>query len=123
MNYSKFRHLLPDERIEAYKKEIEAIRVRLASFGLGLDNSCIACDYILSLSIHEHPSLKRIKYRGVYKRKNGTYYSKITKGGEYIFLGNFKDIKDAALIYDLKSYELYKDKNRLNFPELINKGD
>ena len=119
MNYNKFRYLQPYDRVEAYREEVECIKDTLFIYGLGLDSSCEACDYVLSHGSLGYLISESDNYRGVYKRSNGTYYSKITKDGKYIFLGNFTDAHETALVYDNRCYELYHNLNKLNFPELI----
>jgi hypothetical protein len=119
MNYNKFKYLLPNDRVKAYREEIEHIENTLFIYGLDLDSPCRICDDVLSHKSLGYLIPKPNNYKGVYKRSNGTYYSKITKKGKYIFLGNFIDAYEAALIYDDKCYELYHNLNKLNFPELI----
>lgn len=62
---------------------------------------------------------KKCKYIGVSKHKDGGFVSRIknvyTK--ERIYLGYFKTELDAALAYDKKSWEIYKDTSKLNFPD------
>ena len=119
MEYAKFRYLQLQDRVEAYREEIDCIKETLFMYGLGLDSPCKACDYVLSHEPLGYLLPESDKYQGVYRRSNSTYYSKITKAGEYIFLGNFSNAREAALVYDSFCYELYHNLNKLNFPELI----
>lgn len=65
------------------------------------------------------------KYYGVFKRsymkKNKTetiaWRARINFNGEEIKLGTFSKEIDAAKAFDKKSWELYKDLSKLNFPE------
>lgn len=50
---------------------------------------------------------KTSKYRGVYERR-GKYISSIQMGGKLNYLGKFISEKEAAIKYDLKAIELYK---------------
>ena len=122
MEYAKFRYLQLQDRVEAYREEFEQIKETLFMYGLGLDSPCIACDYVLSHKPVDYLLPESVRYRGVYMRSNGTYYSKITKAGKYIFLGNFNDADDAAMVYDSTCYELYHNLNKLNFPELVERS-
>jgi len=119
MNYNKFRYLQLQDRVEAYREEIDYIEETLFVYGLDLDSPCSACDYVLSHKSLGYLISKSDNYQGVYKRRNDTYYSKITKAGRYIFLGNFNNAHDAAIVYDNICYKLYHNKNKLNFPELV----
>lgn len=119
MDYKKFRYLQLQDRVGAYREEMECIKDTLFIYGLGLDSSCEVCDYVLLHNPLGYLIPKLNNYKGVYRRSNGIYYSKITKDSKYIFLGNFTDAYEAALIYDNKCYELYHNLNKLNFPELI----
>lgn len=57
------------------------------------------------------------KFKGVtYVPERGYYVARLKKDGKQHFLGTYKTALDAALAYDKKSYRLYKDESRLNFP-------
>lgn len=114
MNFDEEKQL----RVEKYANFFSGIREKLAIAGLTFDDSCDVCDLVLLLPVDKIPV--HSKYIGVYKRTGkSTYYSKIVKDGKYIYVGSFNTPNDAALAYDEKCYELYKDLNRLNFPELF----
>ncbi|CAH0993898.1 hypothetical protein EMA8858_00003 [Emticicia aquatica] len=55
-----------------------------------------------------HLTSKSSIYRGVYIR-HGFYVSKITYDGLTNYLGQFKSEEEAAVVYDLKAIELYKE--------------
>jgi hypothetical protein len=56
-------------------------------------------------------------YRGVsYRKRNSKWIAYIDKNKKRIYLGDYDDIKDAAIIRDRKAIELYGDKAILNFP-------
>lgn len=117
MNYQRYIHLPREKRIEKMAKIFCRKSKKLRKFGLTLDSSCIACDFILSLPISKLYN-KRI-YRGVYKRKGkDRWYSKITKGSKYMFIGNFISAKGAAIAFDNICWELYKDPKKLNYPKM-----
>ncbi|GGD47842.1 hypothetical protein GCM10011514_09770 [Emticicia aquatilis] len=54
-----------------------------------------------------HFTNKTSKYRGVYVSR-GMYISSIQMGGKFNYLGTFISEKEAAIKYDLKAIELYK---------------
>ncbi len=54
------------------------------------------------------------KYRGVYKRPSGSYWSAIFLKGKHYYLGGFKTESEAALAYNLKAKELYGEFANLN---------
>lgn len=66
----------------------------------------------------------------LYKRKNsssiyfGVYFkykrwvARISINGKDFKIGSYKEEKEAALAFDEKSWEIHKDLNLLNFPEL-----
>jgi group I intron endonuclease len=46
------------------------------------------------------------------------FIARISFNRKKIFIGKFDNEMDAVLAYDKKSWELYKDLNKLNFPEI-----
>ena len=56
------------------------------------------------------------KYRGVYKSKNGKFYSSIFHHGKSHYLGTFSEEPDAAKAYDRAIMVYKKPMYRLNFP-------
>lgn len=105
-------------RIQKLTKIFSENREKLKQAGLTFGDSCEICDLVLSLPIEKIPI--RIKYKGVYKRTGrDRYYSKIIKDKKFIYIGAFKYPKKAALAFDKKCYELYRDLSKLNFPKLI----
>lgn len=58
------------------------------------------------------------KYKGVVIGKKGVFYAKLQYNKKYYHLGTFDLETDAALAYDKKARELFKDFAKLNFPEI-----
>lgn len=62
-----------------------------------------------TVQLHNKRHRNKHGYKGI-SEKNGTYYANITKYGEYIYLGRYASVEDAATAYDNASYELYGDR-------------
>lgn len=58
--------------------------------------------------------IKISKYRGVHKRRNGKFFSSITKNYKSYFIGNFLNEIEAAMAYNKKAKELFGEYARLN---------
>lgn len=65
-------------------------------------------------------SRKTSKYRGVTFCKN-KWVARIFINNKIQHIGGFRNEKDAAIAYDVKSFSFYNDEKRLNFPENIEK--
>lgn len=63
---------------------------------------------------------KLSKYRGVRRRKSGTFGAEIRVKGKYIWIGTFDDEIDAAMAYDETALE--HGSKASNFPKLVQKG-
>jgi hypothetical protein len=59
------------------------------------------------ISCHNRNPFKGKKYKGVSKRKNGTYQVDIQCKKKKYYLGSFKTEKEAAIAYNIKAKELY----------------
>jgi hypothetical protein len=59
---------------------------------------------------------KLCSYKGVYS-KGPTYYAEIQVNGKTFRVGHFKTEVEAAVAYDLKALEFFKEHAHLNFPE------
>lgn len=55
-------------------------------------------------------------YKGVFKRKNGTWSANIRHNGTRIYVGTFPSAKDAALAYDELAHRYFGEYALLNFP-------
>ena len=60
-------------------------------------------------------------YCGVFKTPYKTYLAKISYHSKSIWLGIYKEEKDAAIAYDIKAFELFREGARLNFPDMAGK--
>lgn len=83
---------------------------------LFIDGNSLNCqrENILQIPYHTKSHIKQYhfinktsKYRGVYL-KNGKFISVIQMDGKLNYLGKFITEKEAAIKYDLKAIELYK---------------
>lgn len=54
-------------------------------------------------------------YKGIYKTKSG-YYAKIINKGKDIYIGHYKNKKEAAKAYDEAARKYFGNFARLNFP-------
>lgn len=75
----------------------------------------------LSQNMHNFPKKKGTKYRGIIfltgRGKNAKKWQcSMTINGKCVYFGVYKTAKEAALVYDKKVKELYKDCAILNFP-------
>lgn len=61
------------------------------------------------------------KYKGVRFSKNA-WQAEIKKNKKYIYIGRFKEIKDAAKAYDKKAIELFGDFAYTNFNRVQDRG-
>lgn len=60
------------------------------------------------------------KYNGVsFRNDSKRWRSWIKFNGKMKSLGNYKDEKEAAIVYDQECYRLFNRKEMLNFPELF----
>jgi len=59
-------------------------------------------------------SITSSKYKGVYKKNDGTFQSNITHNYKKIHLGTYIDEKEAAIAYNNKATELFGDFAKLN---------
>lgn len=82
---------------------------------IGQDN--LSKDIPKELPDVNYRTVKKKKYKGVIKDKNGKFISKIYVDGKDLYLGCFQNEKIAAKVYDKKAIELFGEKARLNFPE------
>ena len=55
-------------------------------------------------------------YKGVFRRNNGRYQSRVGYDGELIVVGSFACPIEAARAYDRKAIELHGDYAKTNFP-------
>jgi len=55
------------------------------------------------------------KYKGVYKKNDGTFQSHIMHNYKKFHLGTFVEEKDAAIAYNNKAKELFGEFSKLNF--------
>jgi len=60
-------------------------------------------------------SVTSSKYKGVYKKNDGTFQSHIMHNYKKFHLGTYTDEKDAALAYNEKAKELFGEFSKLNF--------
>lgn len=105
----------PITAAKARDKELYRIRGEFGMFNFP--------DEIHEIIKQDFPQVQRIKnrfgYFGVSKNSKNSFRAFIIKDGKRIGLGCYLTAKDAALMYDKKSWEFYKDKWKLNFPDLI----
>ncbi len=60
------------------------------------------------------------RYKGVYwDKREKKFIARIVADGKRYYLGRFDDEIEAAVVYDIKAMELFKEFAYLNFPELM----
>ena len=56
-------------------------------------------------------------YRGIYETRYNTWLAQININGNILKLGTYKTDIEAAIAFDDKSWETYRDLTHLNFPQ------
>lgn len=68
-----------------------------------------------------HPTKNKNKYTGVTKDRLGFYIARANKKNKRIYIGTYTSEKEAAIVRDKVAYFLWGEKEKFNFPNLVNK--
>jgi len=99
------------------KRKTEETKQKMRNGAIGRKMSEEAKNKMSDRKIRSKKINSSSMFFGVHSDKKGIWIAiaRINRKQEY--LGSFKNEVDAALCYDEYSWNIYKDKNMLNFPE------